>query len=119
MSEEDRELTRLAALAAGEEVEWLPHEKVFYRKAYDWPREKGFFAPLHDDGEALRLAVKLDIGLRLNGDELTGIAHWHKNGRSNRVVGNYRTGNAAEARRLIVRAAATIAKATASPMGKE
>jgi hypothetical protein len=56
---DDRELLELAAKAAGEDVEWLPDQKVFYRKSCNWPQEKGFFLPLHNDGEALRLAVTL------------------------------------------------------------
>lgn len=60
----DQELLRLAAKAAGEEVEWLPTEKAFFRKSCSWPQEKGWFNPMHDDGEALRLAIKLDIHIK-------------------------------------------------------
>lgn len=57
----DRELLELAAKAAGEDVEWHATGSYFYRKSCNWPTDKGFFNPLHDDGEALRLAMKLGI----------------------------------------------------------
>lgn len=108
MSESDREITELAAKAAGEEVEWLPSQKVFYRKAFDWPRERGFFAPLHDDGEALRLAIRLMLTVE---QSPFGVAV--------RVLGSncsfegWGDGREAATRRAIVRAAAEIGKATA------
>lgn len=55
----DRELLELAAKAVNEDVEWHESGSYFYRKSCNWPAEKGFFNPLHDDGEALRLAMKL------------------------------------------------------------
>ncbi|MGS0735527.1 hypothetical protein ACVBEG_02975 [Pseudomonas sp. GG8] len=110
MSEEDRKLLEMAARAAGYDVSIAKGGGVWINDGSKvWPR----WNALNDDGDALRLAVKLDISLRLDGDEFTGIAHWRRDGRANRVVGNYQAGNAAEARRLIVRAAAEIAKATA------
>lgn len=60
---EDRELLEMAAKAAGEDVEWHDSGSYFYRKSCNWPAEKGFFNPLHDDGEAMRLAVKCSISL--------------------------------------------------------
>ncbi|WP_312139959.1 hypothetical protein [Stutzerimonas nitrititolerans] len=59
--ESDRELLELAAKAAGEDVEWHESGRYFYRKSCNWPAEKGFFNPLHDDGDALRLAVTLGL----------------------------------------------------------
>lgn len=108
---EDEKLLMLAAKAEGREP---PCDANGIWSAWVGTDVTGhWWNPLENDGDALRLAVKLDISLRLDGDELTGIAHWRRNGKTYRVVGNYRTGNGAEARRLIVRAAAEIGKATA------
>lgn len=63
---EDRELLELAAKAVGEEVEWLPTEKAFFRTSCSWPQEKGWFNPMHDDGEAIRIAVKLGMDIEIN-----------------------------------------------------
>ena len=60
---DDKELIELAAKAAGEDVEWHDSGSYFYRKSCNWPAEKGFFNPLHDDGEALRLAAKLVLNV--------------------------------------------------------
>ena len=60
----DRELLELAAKAAGYGVHWLEDEQAFYGyfpseiRNDDWP-----WNPLTDDGDALRLAVKLGISL--------------------------------------------------------
>lgn len=112
----DSELLELAAKAAGYELQdhtvsgdglWLYGDG---KSRGDDGRSIFFWSPLNDDGDAFRLASSLDICLRLMGDEITGIAHWHKNGKTSRVVGNYHTGNSGEARRLVVRAAAEIGK---------
>lgn len=76
---EDRELVELAAKAAGITGTW--HRAGFV--AYSgWA--VGFFNPLTDDGDALRLAVKLNIHVRVwvyaceaqYGDcESTGLIH--------------------------------------------
>lgn len=102
----DLELLELAAKAAG-----VPNHELYDTIGDHGGVEKHGWNPLTDDGDALRLAVALDISLRLDGDELTGIAHWRRNGKTNRLVGSYRTGSADEARRLIVRAAAEIGRA--------
>lgn len=58
---EDRELVELSAKAAGIKGIW--HRKGFV--AYSgW--SKGIFNPLEDDGDAMRLAVKLNILLDVN-----------------------------------------------------
>ena len=69
----DRELLELAAKAAG--IEWEPSDtdagKENELKFGLWLRIKGEstvftrrrFNPLHDDGDALRLAVKLNINI--------------------------------------------------------
>lgn len=60
---DDRELLEMAAKAAGEDVEWHDSGSYFYRKSCNWPAEKGFFNPLHDDGDALRLAAGLCLNV--------------------------------------------------------
>lgn len=59
MNDNEREMLEMAARAVGEDVEWHENGSYFYRKSCNWPEEKGFFNPLHDDGEALRLAISL------------------------------------------------------------
>jgi hypothetical protein len=48
----DRELLELAAKAAGIEINW-----------FKWERLTNQWNPITDDGDALRLAVKLDINV--------------------------------------------------------
>lgn len=113
---EDRELLELAAEASGfwicQDAEYLgcePLAKGLWVKSEKYGNYRQW-NPLEDDGDAFRLSSSLDICLRLMGDEITGIAHWHKNGKTSRVVGTYHTGDSGEARRLVVRAAAEIGK---------
>lgn len=55
----DRELLERAAKAAGMEVLWLPAAPG--RRAMFWTSKTGEWNPLTDDGDALRLAVKLRL----------------------------------------------------------
>jgi len=55
----DRELLELAAKAAGYQIEWVRNSGCHYRCEEDVGREQ--WCPLDDDGDALRLAVKLKI----------------------------------------------------------
>lgn len=55
----DKELLELAAQAANIEVVWRNNSGAFYYDNPDTGREE--FDPLTDDGEALRLAVKLGL----------------------------------------------------------
>jgi hypothetical protein len=55
----DRELLELAAKAAGLDVEFMP---ISGANIVSGPHA-GLWRPLEDDGDALRLAVKLGIGL--------------------------------------------------------
>jgi hypothetical protein len=50
----DKELLELAAKAAGIEINW-----------FKWERLTGQWNPLTDDGDALRLAVKLGLGISI------------------------------------------------------
>jgi hypothetical protein len=79
----DRELLELAAKAAGEDVEWHSTGSYFYRKSCIWPAEKGFFNPLHDDGECARMEVacelQVDIGdIGVISERLDGTACFEK-----------------------------------------
>ena len=104
----DRELIELAAKAAGIELRWHPDGT-----AYASNRAPGYWAvwnPLTDDGDALRLAVKLRMGLSLP---------VHKTIKADVISFIDSRVNAREegddpyaaARRAIVRAAAEIGKA--------
>ncbi|GDY37732.1 hypothetical protein [Acidovorax sp. NB1] len=97
----DRELLELAAKAAGQE-----------RSAAGdlWSNARGLpWDPLNDDGDALRLAVKLKLHLGL---ESHTVSAWQSD-----KFGNFQTevlshrGDEAATRRAIVRAAAEIGKA--------
>ena len=109
----DRELLELAAKAAKYDVYWghRSHQLVWNGKdgGHEYP-EPVFWNPLTDDGDALRLAVKLNIDLRFYPDsEIT--EPWVETAADG--------GNADEAlspdpyaatRRAIVRAAADIGR---------
>lgn len=58
---EDRELLELSAKAAGYEVEWVRNSGCFYRCEEEIGREE--WNPLEDDGDALRLAVSLQLSV--------------------------------------------------------
>ena len=110
----DREMLELAAKAAGMELDYTirPDKKAFYHSERNALAlvDGGWFAPLTDDGDALRLAVKLGIeiipDLQVN-EVLTAF-----------MVGSYGYNTAEEigtdplaaTRRAIVRAAAEIGR---------
>ena len=99
----DKELLELAAKAAGIEVEWkeVTRSRIAEFKIIKHTKHCGFFAkgkewnPLTDDGDALRLAMKLDIDVAK-----VQIKFWDKHS-----INPY-----AATRRAIVRAAAEIGK---------
>jgi len=101
----DRELLEAAAKAAGIELKWHPDEAV----AYSDVRDSGYWSvwnPLTDDGDALRLAVKLkltpmmrNLGVDVVSLETTEAAYER-----------YRDDPYAATRRAIVRAAAEIGR---------
>ena len=101
----DRELLELAAKAAGYALCNLG--EYFY-----WPTPRGNMSikqwnPLEDDGDALRLAVKLEINILPSMEECSarnpGYSAWH----NERAT----TDPYAATRRAIVRAAAEIGRA--------
>lgn len=91
----DRELLDLAAKAAG--IEGVNFDRA--RRDWSWN-------PLDDDGNALRLAVKLDIVFRC----INGVAFAWKDGICD-MQEPYSDDRCAAVRRAIVRAAAEIGKA--------
>ena len=101
----DRELLELAAKAAGIESLWWTKDgnKLFQRNG----GEQKPWNPLTDDGDALRLAVKLDLDIFYQSDEAgrftsverAGWAYEHHNGDPYTAT-----------RRAIVRAAAEIGR---------
>lgn len=101
----DKELLELAAEAAGYNIK--AHEDGTLYSDYRCPGYWGVFNPLNDDGDALRLAVKLDMQVTV---DIGGGEVW--------VVHNYLHSMLVESlegadiyaatRRAIVRAAAAI-----------
>ena len=104
----DKELLEFAAKAAGMELTYLPQrqgEWAYYRNEHGGETP---WDPLADDGDALRLAVKLVLGIRFYID---GVG----------VGESYEMNNAdpqAATRRAIVRAAAEIGRAITKPSQK-
>jgi hypothetical protein len=116
----DRELLELAAKAAGYRIEWVStrlddnftarirNENPYW---FNWPA----WNPIDDDGDALRLAVKLDISLRQKFAMV--VAEYpcidaefnERNTLCEAVLDDY----CAATRRAVVRAAAEMAKTTA------
>ncbi len=104
----DRELLELSAKAAGFEIEftsgtWTFGEKTECRIAGD-----DMWNPLTDDGDALRLAVKLKIDVKHYDDHVVG---WFDGGYIGTGKIFYEGEPYAATRRAIVRAAAEIGKA--------
>jgi len=92
----DKELLTLAAKAAGIELEFLAGK--FWSQLKEWN-------PLTDDGDALRLAVKLGITVEFNSNWV-GTTHEDIVGRAE----FYEADPYAATRRAIVRAAAEIGR---------
>ena len=96
----DRELLEKAAKAVGLDLRWQddkPH-------IGDWLSRK-WWNPLADDGDALRLAVKLKIDIRPSMGGQTKFSYTWKNGSS---YGEVSDDPYAATRRAIVRAAALL-----------
>ena len=94
----DRELLELAAKAAGIEINW-----------FKWERLTGQWNPLVDDGDALRLAVKL--GLQIVHYSVTSKGPDRVSAGRNGSPIPYGKDPYAATRRAITRAAAEIGKA--------
>ena len=106
----DREMLELAARAAGIDLEWDGDPDKWQPMYYEG-KTYHEWNPLTDDGDALRLAVKLDIQLwRRSGGRVEGV-------HSRSVLTSPQAESLmpcpyAATRRAIVRAAAEIGKAT-------
>ena len=116
----DRELLELAAKAAGlDDAEWQDMEgwgevrhgfsHAMWSKTLNEACGTGYWNPLIDDGDAFRLAVKLNLAISI--EEGQSLAHHEHVIAGNPVQHNGRYPYAAT-RRAIVRAAAEIGKAT-------
>jgi len=115
----DRELLELAAKAAGIEIEYRPgafknrqgSATKFDVVTWNGPYLKGSddpWNPITDDADALRLAVKLRIGI---GDRETTITAFHRKDMSSGGLYVEEVGDPyAATRRAIVRAAAQIGR---------
>lgn len=121
----DRELLELAAKAAGYSVEWIERRvaRIGAFKQIQHERRDGFvmagreWNPLADDGDALRLAVRLGIDIEVNHESKTASTRWLNKKGNPASVTDYLTvyfGDGdphAATRRAITRAAAEIGKA--------
>jgi methylase of polypeptide subunit release factors len=116
----DRELLELAAKAAGIEIEYRPgafknrqgSATKFDVVTWNGPYLKGSddpWNPLTDDGDALRLAVKLKIAVDAWVSETCTVVFFH-GGRGRIVERHYGDDPYAATRRAIVRAAAEIGR---------
>lgn len=119
MSEEDRDLMRLAAKAIGVQIEFLSHanglESVVaeHEDPSKHITDGYMWNPLEDDGDALRLAVKLEMEM-YTGSLPDGDAEQYVSSIPGEYMCERHRGDAMRAtRRAIVRAAAEIGKATA------
>lgn len=112
----DKELLELAAKAAGIELKPMEMNNVeeigdyrfigFLTDPDQWAR--GWFNPLTDDGDALRLAVKLKLGIGVEFDRID--AYNSQVHVAEYIYNKPQTDPYAATRRAIVRAAAAIGK---------
>lgn len=98
----DREQLTLAAKAAGIKGEWNERVQRFHTKELSLHSHRWAWDPLEDDGDALRLAVNLNIPVFPYDDETS-------TGTTGVVAKNW-GGKEANTRRAIVRAAAEVGK---------
>ena len=114
----DPELLKLAARAAG--IDWFDEPALQAGKGLHM-KSGPFWNPLTDDGDALRLAVKLRIDLEWREDgRISAYRHAHADGHcftaiEFTAIESGREDSAAATRRAIVRAAAAIAQTLPSP----
>lgn len=108
----DRELLELAAKAAGyTRTQWVEDAQGAQRFHVFSERSMWLeWNPLSDDGDALRLAMKLNIHISLYGPE-TGLNAWIIRESAESFDEDYGDDPCASVRRAIVRAAAAIGAA--------
>lgn len=98
----DRELLELAAKAAGIDAEWFPSCQGLLIRG-STVAEGGLWNPINNDGQALRLAVKLRLTI-----DMVDLSIWHKGKCVSAIPAE---GDIyAATRRAIVRAAAEIGR---------
>lgn len=106
----DRELLELAAKAAGLTVhagelgDWMKKKPQHQDDPWEW------WNPLEDDGDALRLAVRLGLEVGICLDMPLGDYSFSKLGSGKCVMENHQNDPVIATRRAIVRAAAEIGK---------
>lgn len=112
----DRELLELASKAAG--LKHVDYSNVDYDGRLgimlvdEFGRHTISWSPLTDDGDALRLAVKLNIEIAINPGTQSSRVYIHRYGVDSFGITNLHKGDAVAAtRRAIVHAAAEIGKA--------
>lgn len=112
---DDRTLLELAAKAGGIKGEWVRdaafvQERYYFNVPYDNQNMLTGFAwdPLTDDGDALRLAVKLGMDVCIEPENVGVFANYESETAVEEPTGN---DPCAATRRAIVRAAALIGKA--------
>jgi len=111
----DKELLELAAKAAGIELEWHPYRNGGEPDAFDeWLCEiKGtrcLWNPLTDDGDALRLAVKLHLTIDRSEIEDAAFVYCDWQDANSEALEKHGSDPYAATRRAIVHAAAEIGK---------
>jgi len=102
---DDRELLELAAKAAGVPVDMNNEGGIGWFACGSFDGETVWWNPLKDDGDALRLAVKLGMRVSINSDA-TDVYDGERSHLRELYYGNAH----AATRRAIVRAAAEIAR---------
>lgn len=106
----DRELLELAAKAAGYDIDWNDWRDCGSHIEYRMRGTTRYWNPLPSDGDALRLAVKLNIDFSGNDYDIGFTDRWAQAvyGDNKAVQEPYGTDPYAATRRAIVRAAAAI-----------
>jgi hypothetical protein len=108
----DRELLEKSAKAAGIKAEW--HHGCGNALALlecDTRQPRLYWNPLTDDGDALRLAVKLDMSVEISDHEASTYAYAGPSKSRTWAMELWRDDKASATRRAIVRAAASLADA--------
>lgn len=115
----DRELLELAAKAAGIPLAYAPHDHAYcgvLTAEWDKTRNTPYWSPLTDDGDALRLAVKLRLDLHYEdqpswlGEIVEVLSQRDEAGACHCTTVALADDPCAATRRAIVRAAAEIGK---------
>ena len=102
----DRELLELAAKAIGCTIRGKADEE--YYNLHEADDTHSLWNPLTDDGDALRLAVKLEFTVSTWGED---VAIWQGDGDGRETLEPITTDRLASTRRAIVRAASEIGRA--------